>query len=771
MVTYNRQFGLQADALGFLISQNRLEKATRDMGQDVKRMVDVLEDMRNQREENPPPHHLSGLALAVAQAGQQQTIDIVQALRDVQDAIIQRPTIDVRTPDDLIVRPTSDQNSQPTPTPPLPRPTIDVRTPDDLVVPPAPPSNNQPTPPTPADDTISPDTVNTDTVTTDTIVTDTPPDATPNTDPPAPDTPTPDATPATPPVPPTRERGPDGRFGSGSKNQSWFDRFKNAVSGGVKDGMPDTRGVDPTVDAINELGTLFSPVTKMASFALKPIGALWRSRKKKEPLSDDENRHNRRQIKLLDAIAKALGRRNSAGNGGNGGNAGGGLFGWLGGLFGRGGLKGLLKKLPLIGGLLTLFDAGSDFFNAKTTEGKGQAVGQGVGAIIGGVLGTALGPVGTIIGSVVGAWVGEKLGGIVAPYFADLVEGMGKSWDESIAPFFTSLNEFVKEKTGIDIGGAAASAWDATKKFFGGDDAQDGAKTDYSKDSSNRQMQVFQAFRSAGFNQEQAKAMTAEVGREGDYNDKYLFGGHSDPKNKKSNQGMFSWQGDRRDKLVAHMKKLGLVNEDGTFKKTQESLNAQAAFAKKEIESGQYEKTRKLMASQPDASAENLAYTLGKDYIGWRIDDPKYSASGNKRRRDHLKNLERQIAEKGSASQQTPKPTPMPEEDDWSLSGILSSAKDYWFGSDKPMAPTPAFVEKVAPMAPVSAIPPAPDMKAPMRLPPPPAPKPAPERLGSQQNNQQPQVMAASDGISQNVSDRDIAHAVTGGIGARSWQG
>jgi hypothetical protein len=28
---YNRQYGLQADSLGFLVSQNRLERATRDM--------------------------------------------------------------------------------------------------------------------------------------------------------------------------------------------------------------------------------------------------------------------------------------------------------------------------------------------------------------------------------------------------------------------------------------------------------------------------------------------------------------------------------------------------------------------------------------------------------------------------------------------------------------------------------------------------------------------------------------------------------------------
>lgn len=102
--------------------------------------------------------------------------------------------------------------------------------------------------------------------------------------------------------------------------------------------------------------------------------------------------------------------------------------------------------------------------------------------------------------------------------------------------------------------------------------------------------------------------------------------------------------------------------------------------------------------------------------------------------------------------------------------GVLGDAVKAMQATGAMMAvpPLPTVVSQ-ARVASVSAIPPAPQVKMPTRVPPPPAPKPAPERLGSKSSQQQPQVISMGDGISQNVSDRDIAHAVTGGIGMRSW--
>lgn len=801
---YNRQYGLQSDSLGFLVSQNRLERATHEMGQDIKKMVDILQQMRTDREDNPPAHQLSGLALAVAQASQRQTIDIAEVLTRVEQALV-RPTVDV---DSLI------QNI-----PPMPQPTVDISTHEDLIrlirsqtpTPtvdpagvPSPTPTSPPTPDTPtptSDDSPTPDATPDDATPQPDGSTPTP-DATPasndvnppsDTSTPQPDsgTPTPDnATPTPTPTPdggtptPPRQRGSDGRFGS--KEQSWFDRFKTAITGGVKDGMEAPKGVDPTIDALSELGTLFSPVTKAAGFMLKPIGTMWRNRKKKEPLSDDENRHNRRQIKLLDAIAKALGR--GAGRGGAGGGAAGagGLFGGLfGGLgkFAKLGLKGLAKRLPLIGTLFTLFEAGSDLFNAKTTEQKGAAVGMGTGAVVGGVLGSVLGPVGTIVGSMVGAWVGEKLGGIVAPYFADLVDGMGKSWNESIAPFFTGLNEFVKEKTGIDVGGAVSDAWDATKKFMGfGGDAGSGtasaAKTDYSKSPKGK------------LSPEKAAKIKEVAQRIGvDPNDlasiiSFESAGTFNPsiKNPKSSAtGLIQFMGKGATEK-------GKFNDGTYYGMTRDQFGA-LSFDEQMVYVEKYYKERGFDGKKQRSLAD--AYTAVSGY-GYKAGtaaydlNSKWDTNGNK------------VIEKGEAvlapefqahvkkwipdaavpapAKTTEKPTPVmqsnPDAKAGASGGVLGDAAKAMQATGAMMVipPLPTVINQ-ARVATVSAIPPAPQVKAPMRLPPPPVPKPAPERMGSKSNQQQPQITSMGDGIGQNVSDRDIAHAVTGGIGMRKWNG
>ena len=125
------------------------------------------------------------------------------------------------------------------------------------------------------------------------------------------------------------------------------------------------------------------------------------------------------------------------------------------------------------------------------------------------------------------------------------------------------------------------------------------AKDKSSKAISN-QMMVYKAWRSAGVSDNQARIITAEVGRENDYQSKYLFGGHSDPKNKKYNLGMISWQKERGEALHKHLKELGLI-QNGQIVKTQEALNAQAMFALKEMtENSRFDRTKKEFLSNPD---------------------------------------------------------------------------------------------------------------------------------------------------------------------------
>ena len=166
------------------------------------------------------------------------------------------------------------------------------------------------------------------------------------------------------------------------------------------------------------------------------------------------------------------------------------------------------------------------------------------------------------------------------------------------------------------------------------------AKDKTSKSISN-QMMVYKAFRSAGLSDNQARIITAEVGRENDYQSKYLFGGHSDPKNNKYNLGMISWQKERGKELNDYLKELGLI-QNGQIVKTQEALNAQAMFALKEITTNpRFDRTKKEFLSNPDVDYNKGTEVLGNNYIAWRYTDSKYKSHHNRRDKHYNKlNLE-----------------------------------------------------------------------------------------------------------------------------------
>lgn len=94
----------------------------------------------------------------------------------------------------------------------------------------------------------------------------------------------------------------------------------------------------------------------------------------------------------------------------------------------------------------------------------------------------------------------------------------------------------------------------------------------------------YQLAQQAGFSPAQAKALIGELGRENGFNIETMFGFHKDAANHKQNGGIFSWQGSRAIALESHMRAKGLINKDGTFKRTNESLQAQFEFLRKEID-------------------------------------------------------------------------------------------------------------------------------------------------------------------------------------------
>ena len=287
--TQQRQHGLQADSLGFLVGQRRLERTAGNIHQDTQEMVRLLKGMLQDRVLNPPENQVRGLAAAIAMAQRQATIDIVAAIRESSGIppIATRPTRDIGGSNS----PSADLS----PIPPLStRPTLDVRSHNDLP--------HRDIQPITATSTATPNVPDSTGRTSD--------DAAGN---PPLSTRTDDVRDARGRFVP-RNRASGGDSAGGGDSKPWFDKVKTAVSSGVSTGMADTQGVDPTVDAINELGGLLSPVRKAAGFAFKPISMLMKRNKRNEPLPAEQDRHNREERKfwgrLVDAVrAQGNGRK------------------------------------------------------------------------------------------------------------------------------------------------------------------------------------------------------------------------------------------------------------------------------------------------------------------------------------------------------------------------------------------------------------------------------------------------------------------------------
>ena len=206
---------------------------------------------------------------------------------------------------------------------------------------------------------------------------------------------------------------------------------------------------------------------------------------------------------------------------------------------------------------------------------------------------------------------------------------------DSASNFISSLKDKVKNSAvGGFVGGVRDKASNALAQMSGS--------------QKEWQLCVYKAFKTAGFSEMQARILTAEIGRENSYNPKYLFAGHADP-HKGSNLGMLSWQGDRKPKLVAFLKKAGVLDGANNMVPGQEALDAQARFIMWEMRNT-HKGVGAQFLSKPNISYEDGAYLIGKKYILWRIDDPKYAAGGKKNRDGFYNMLVKQLGSGGAGA-------------------------------------------------------------------------------------------------------------------------
>lgn len=130
--------------------------------------------------------------------------------------------------------------------------------------------------------------------------------------------------------------------------------------------------------------------------------------------------------------------------------------------------------------------------------------------------------------------------------------------------------------------------------------------------------QVYQAFINNGYSPNQARAITAEVGRENGFNPKYLFGRHQDAANGLTNLGMISWQGARARNLDKELREQGLIDKNGNIERSQRSLDAMAKFLTNEIKTNKaYEETYRKFLKNPNVDYATANRVLGKNFIRW----------------------------------------------------------------------------------------------------------------------------------------------------------
>lgn len=272
-----------------------------------------------------------------------------------------------------------------------------------------------------------------------------------------------------------RERDSKGRFIGARRAKeisSHFDfsgKAKDLISG---NGGVDVSGVDPTIDALREVKDIVSPVGRVfGGMGARAIG-LFRGRLKKRrgdellpkeqvDANKEQQRNDKQRNKLLKRLIDVV--RANSGSGLGGLLGGRGALGLLGGL-GKAGLK----RLPLLGALFGGASLAKDW-DKLDTAGKGKGIGEVIGTTVGGVLGAFLGP----LGAIGGAGLGQYLGGI----FGNKV---GKWVDElRTADLPTMFKELIKgvlksnPVTGIPyrLGEKAYGFGQSVRNWFGGGDS------------------------------------------------------------------------------------------------------------------------------------------------------------------------------------------------------------------------------------------------------------------------------------------------------------
>lgn len=169
---------------------------------------------------------------------------------------------------------------------------------------------------------------------------------------------------------------------------------------------------------------------------------------------------------------------------------------------------------------------------------------------------------------------------------------------------------------------------------------------------------LYNAWRSTGLSDNQARIMMAETGRENSWNLNTIFVGHPEPvdvkrgvANPRRNFGLISWNGDRRNNLINFLSSRGLW-QNGRAVQSQATLDAMAQFAVREIATNPlYAPTKRAFLQNPNVDYSTATRVLGNNYIKWRYNDPAY-AEGHARRDGWYQKINNLVGAKPNLSNQ-----------------------------------------------------------------------------------------------------------------------
>jgi len=663
---------LNFDDSGFLVGQRRLEQNVKSVAENTHEILELLKAQLKARELNPPEHQLSAFQKALIEASRRATIDTTTQLARQQRstnprAVPQRPTRD--TDQQATNRPAANNSVISR------RPTVDVQSPADL-------------PKRQANDTSN-------------------------------------SSQSTP----TRERTRDakGRFiGEGGENgtgsdSNWLERVKNSIQSGVKDGLhTDVRGVDPTVDAINELSTLLSPVGKAASFTLRPLNAMLRGRKRNEPIPREEAQHNREQIRLLRRIADQNG--NNAGMGAGMGKVAIGM------------ITAVARRFPVIAavlGIKGLLDESDK--NRPAEQGDTNPDGTSNEGEVGALNRMSKNTMNAVRGA--GNAVNSALGGD-ADYFDD-----GTAIDSKNQ---VGLKSYLSRLIGSHEGGNK-NPYSAFNRGVAGDSI--GKSIDFSKLTVGELLNLGKL----------PQGHKDRVFAAGKY--QITTAGY-DEKRKKRTEGTLG------EAITA----LGISRNEKFTPELQERIFNEFLVGSKRpaVQAYRSGESNDLNGALYELSKEFASFPVPKGYLtksgrksNGRSGFYDNDSAGNKasvKIDDVIKALNLDRQQKGSKPVVQPdtKPTIQKMAQDAGLDKLsynrlnTNPAKPTQKAAIIPFKPTNArTAPQLTPLSPIPSIKESLSSKPPQVV----------------------QLASSSDNIGQNVADRDIAHSVTGGLGARTWEG